>query len=347
MSTIFSNSDFTAAQLTTRANDAVKTPFVETLARRLFRERSIAGPTVQIDRESFGTTRLPKVARGTTAGAQVSTRSRDTYAKNGIKIGDKLVITPAQMDGVRMTGLQSGDAIALESLNSLVDQGLAEKFANMDYTVEEMCIQALQGIVMDPTDGVTPEADYPSLFGVAQPGYVDLLLREANPEMGALRGRFRTALKNIRNGLGGLIPTGHVAFYGSDAWEDFQDHPELRDAFQRKDDGSFLSSNSFDSVRFAGIEHVEYRGPGIAADEVIIAPMGIPGMFDLDFCSGDKLGFTNEPGEPRYVIPKNQNDPFQDFGEGAEWELSSVPLPVNLRPEAVQRCYGDNTTPAE
>ena len=59
-------------------------------------------------------------------------------------------------------------------------------------------------------------------------------------------------------------------------------------------------------------------------------------MLEIRYASGDKLGFTNQPGLPRFVIPKNANDPFQDFGEGAEWEIASRPVVYNLRPEAVQ-----------
>ncbi len=344
MSLMFNTSDFTASRLTTRANDAERIPFIETQARRLFREEPIIGETAQVDREQFGTTLLPSVAKGTTAGAQASTRSRQTTPVNAIKVGDRLVITPTQIANVRQTGLQAGQEVALESFNSLVDKGLAEKFANVDHTIEYLCMTTILGTTIDPTDQSTIAINYPTLFSVSQPAYVDLLLREASPEEGALRARFHTALTNIRNNLGGIVPTGYIAFYAPDAWGDFQAHPELRDAFRRMDDGSFLSSSSFGGVRFAGIEHVEYRGPGLAAGEVVIVPTGVSGMLDLFYASGDKLPFVNELGQPRYVVPRNEDDPFQLFGEGAEWEIASRVVPVNLRPEAVQRCYADNTT---
>jgi hypothetical protein len=264
-----------------------------------------------------------------------------------VKIGDRLVIKPAQMDGVRAVGLTDGADVSLEKMERLIDKGLTEKFGNLDHTLEYLCMTLLStGIFIDPTDD-SPVANYPTLFGVSKPAQVDLALWDTvDHENGALRARYHGALKNVRAGLGGTIASGYVALYGSDSWDAVQAHPELRDAFQRKDDGSFLSSSSFDSVRAFGIEHVEYRGPGIGANEVVIVPLGVSGMLEIDFASGDKMGFTNREGEARYVIPKNADNPFQDFGEGAEWEVSSSPIVKNARPEAVQVCTG-GVDPAE
>ncbi|WP_370311262.1 major capsid protein [Sagittula sp.] len=343
---LFDTAGFNATQLTTRANDAKRFPFMETLARRLYSVNSITGHTAQIDREKFGVQILGSTARGTTAQATASQRSRNTFPVNSVKIGDRAVVTPAQMDGVRMTGLQAGAEISLETMENLVDKELTEKFGNMDYTLEYLCVNGLKGQFIDPEDD-SVVADYPDLFGVDANPVVDLKLWDTTDhEMGALRARYHTALKNSRAGLGNVEAKGYVALNGGGAWENLQAHPELRDAFKRKDDGSFLSSSSFDSVRAFGIEHVEYRGPGLGANEVIIVPLGIPGMLEIDFASGDKLGFTNMPGEARYVIPKNNDNPFQDFGEGAEWEVSSCPIIKNSRPEAVQVCTGGEA-PAE
>lgn len=336
MSLLFDTSGFTASQLTVRANDAETFPFIETLARRLFNFDTILGHVAQLDRESVGVRLMGTVAAGATAAGAGSTRDRDTFPVNAIKIGDRLVITPAQLDGIRMTGLQAGDQVALESMNNIVDKGLREKFGDMDHTIEWLCMKAIQGSFRNP--GTDAElVNYATLFGVTAPAVTSLELDDVAAPLGTLRTAFHGKLNTIRANLGNIVPTGYVAFYGSAAWILLQAHPELRDAFQRKDDGSFLSSSPFDAVRFAGIDHVEYRGPALGANEIVIVPVGVPGMLEVRYASGDKLGFTNEPGLPRFVIPKNANDPFQDFGEGAEWEVASRPVVYNLRPEAVVR----------
>lgn len=336
---LFDTAGFNATQLTTRANDAVKFPFKETLARRLFTVGSITGHTAQIDRESFGVKILGSTARGSTSVDSISTRDRKTFPVNSVKVGDRLVITPSQLDGVRMTGLQAGGDVSLETMENLINKGLAEKFGNLDHTLEYICAKLLAtGIFVNPQDD-SPVADYPALFGKAAPAVIDLALWDTTDhENGALRARYHEALKNVRAGLGDVEASGYVALNKGRAWDQLQAHPELRDAFQRKDDGSFLSSNSFDSVRAFGIEHVEYRGPGLDDGQVVIVPLGVPGMLEIDFASGDKLGFTNMPGEARYVIPRDNDNPFQVFGEGAEWEVSSSPIVKNSCPEAIQVC---------
>lgn len=336
MSMLFDTSGFTASQLTVRANDAVKFPFIETLARRLFNFDTIRGHVAQLDRESVGVRLMGTVAAGATAAASGTTRDRITVPVNAIKIGDRLTITPVQIDGVRMTGLQAGEVVALESMNNLVDKGLREKFSDMDHTMEWLCMHAIKGSFRNPGTGAEI-INYADLFDVDAPEVISLNLDDTTAALGSLRAIYHAALNTIRFGLGNVVPTGYAAFYGSNAWMLVQAHPEMRDAFQRKDDGSFLSSSPFDAIRFAGIDHVEYRGPALGADEIVIVPLGVPGMLEVRYASGDKLGFTNEEGLPRFVVPKNQDDPFQDFGEGAEWEVSSRPVVYNLFPEAVVR----------
>lgn len=334
MSFLFDPANFSSTTLTTRAQDAVKFPFIETQARSLFRTRTVIGSTVQLDREALGATLLPTGTRGTTASAQSSTRARSTHSVASVKIGDRLVIDPTTYDSIRMTGLREGDQVALKTFESEVDEGLVEKFGSLDHTHEFLAATALKGIVLDPTDGSSTLIDYPTLFSVSQPATVYLDLQAATPAMGVLRQQFLEGQRTIRDNLGGFVPTGYVVFHGSQNWSDFENHEELRDAFRRRDGGEFLAAGSA-PINFAGAQHVEYRGTGIAADESVMVPTGVPGMFDYFYCSGDKVGFTNLMGLPRYVVAKNVDDPLTDFAEGAEWEISSFPVPVNLRPEAV------------
>lgn len=345
MSFLFDTSGFTASALTTRANDAEKFPFVESVARSFFSVDTFTGATAQIDRETVGKTRFQKVTRGTTATAQASTRGRVTLPVNSQKIGDKLVITPAEIDGVRMTGLQSGDQVALETLESLIDKGLAEKFWGLDDTLEYLCLKALIEGVFEDLDNAANSVDYLSEFGVSRPSNINLdLTNSAGDDLRVLIGR---GIRNVREKLAGLRgrATGFVQLHGSDSWEALQANPQVKDAFERANDGSFLRSSILGGVQFAGAEHVLYEGADMPAAKSILLPVGIPGMYRLDFGSGDKLGFTNQPGQPRFVVPKNQNDPFQDFGEGAEWETSSSPVVSNLWPEAAQEFDMEAVTP--
>lgn len=349
MANLFNSGSFDASTLTTRANDAEKYPFISTETASLFETDSVDTKSVDVDREQWGVQLMRNVARGTTSPAMASSRTRGTFALNGFKVGDRLVITPSQIDSVRRTGLQAGgEALALEKLDNVIDKGFVEKFGNLDHTLEFMRMTTLkaktQGV--DAAGNVVDIVDWNTLYGLTPNATLYLQLDEASPKGGALRSRYMSGIRTIREKLGGFRPTGYRAVYKGQAWDAFVEHKEVRDGFARQDGGAYLTQDGFEAIRFAGVEHMEYRGSALEDGEVVLFPLGVPGMLKTIFTTCDKLPLINEPGLPRFVIPKNANDPFQDFGEGAEWEISSIPAMINLRPEAVINATAFGAAPA-
>jgi len=344
---LFDHENFTGTALTTRANDAELFPFVESQLAAFFETDSVRTDTVQADREKFGSALLPGVARGTTAGSVASSRSRQTKPVNGFKIGDKIELTPAEIAGIRQTGLVNGEQVALETYQSKLDKRLAEKAANMDKTQEFLRFTTLRGVTKFPLQGGGfDELDWRAVWGLpAAPAPVELKLDEASPKSGALRTRFTGMKRTTRDNMGGRNPTGYRALYGKNAWDLFVEHKEVREGFARQDSGAYLTADGFEAVRFNGIEHMEYRGEGIGDDEVLLFPTSVTGMLSTIFTTGDKFPFVGEEGLPRFVVPRNADNPFSDFGEGAQWEISSIPAYINLWPEAVVSAVG-TTNPA-
>lgn len=347
MANLFNIGDFSASTLTTRANEAEKFPFIESLTASEFVTDSVDTKGVEVDRESFEARIMRGVARGSTAIERGLSRSRGTFSINGQKVGDKLVITPDQYVSVRRTGLVSGEEVALEKFNGMVDKGLVEKFGDLDTTLEFMRISTIKGKWkgFDAAGAEVEHVNFFTLFGVAENPTLELNLLEASPKGGALRTRYMGAIKTIRGNLGAFRPSGYRALYKGAAWDAFVEHKEVRDGFARQDGGTYLTQDGFEAIRFAGVEHIEYRGDGMVDGEVVIYPLGVPGMLKTTFTTCDKLPLAGEDGLPRFVIPKHVDNPFADFGEGAEWEISSIPVFLNLRPEAVVNAVATTVAP--
>ena len=347
MANLFNFDDFGARTLTTRSNEAERFPFIPTETAADFDTDAVDTETIQVDREAWQARVMPQVARGTTAPARGLTRSRATHPVNGFKIGDRLVITPAQYSSIRMTGLRDGEQVALERFQSMVDKGLVEKFGDLDTSMEYLRITTIRGVTrgVDASGNVVDLVNWNTLFGLTPNPVLELNLREASPKGGALRTRYMGAIRTIRDNLGGFRPTGYRALYKGTAWDDFVEHKEIRDGFARQDGGAYLTADGFEAIRFAGIDHMEYRGDGMEDGEAVISPQGVPGMLKTVFTTCDKLPLCGEEGLPRFVIPRQVDDPFQDFGEGAEWEISSIPAMVNLRPEAVVNAVATTVSP--
>ncbi|WP_456095336.1 major capsid protein [Paracoccus beibuensis] len=293
-----------------------------------------ATETVQVDRESYGHQLLGSTARDVVAAATTSSRKRGTYPINSQKIGDKVVITASDFRNLRKTG-----ELSLEDFQSVLDKRLVEKFGNIDMTQEFLRISAVKGFIpnLDDVAGA-PLVDFFTLYGIARPAVLEMNLGAASPKAGAVRQKVTEAIRAIKAGLGaGVKASKIVVACETSAFDALRETKELRDAFQRAEDGSYLWADGTRPVVFGGVEFFEYTGIGLDAGEMVFIPLGVPGMLKTVFTPADHIELVNEEGIQRVVMPARGDSGTLDFGKGWEAEVASFPVHYNLRPEAVVR----------
>lgn len=202
-------------------------------------------------------------------------------------------------------------------------------------TMEVHRLNALRGILLD-SDGTTVIHDYFSFFGVAQQTH-DFVLSNATTK---IRVQCQKAIRKIEDYLGGIPFTGIVAICGRDFFDDFIDHPTVRDTYLNWEAANALRDDMRKTpFTFGGITWIEYRGmrglPNdlgqVADDEAIMFPTGVSGMYRTYYAPADFLETVDELGQPMYA----KVAPDWKYNRWVDQLIESNPLFINTRPRAV------------
>ena len=276
---------------------------------------------------------------------QTTTRGEDPTRKGAEqrKVTNVKTTRIATADRISADQIQNIRAFGQESeLQMVVNEVARRQFIlrrDMELTLENMRLGAIQGIVLD-ADGANL-FDWPTLLSQTIPAEVDFDLDNATPASGVLRKLMNVAKRSVLRGLKGLggANIGIVGLCGDNFWDDLTAHKEVRETFLNWSAAQLLrEGNAFESFRFGSIDWINYRSTddettlGISTDEAKLFPTGA-GIFQTAYAPAETFDFANTPGAPFYswMIPDRDRNAWVDV------EMYSYPLHVCTMPQALYR----------
>lgn len=216
------------------------------------------------------------------------------------------------------------------------DGGLLD---DIDYTMENMRLGAIQGKVLD-ADGSTVIYDWYSEFGIAQDAEIAFDL--ANIAEGGLRTKATEIARIMKRKSGGTWTSGTRihALCGDAFWDDLVKLAEVRQVYLNRADSKYVENGgAFESIQYGGITWENYQGSddnsevAIGTDLVKFFPVGGKGAFLEVFSPGEKFEHIGQMGSIVYpeIVRDLQRDTYVDL------EALSYPLHVCTRPAMLQR----------
>lgn len=323
---IFRQDAFSVIQLTDSIN---RLPYKPGLLsqRGLFTETGITSLSVVLDERNGVIGLVPPTPRGgpgVTIDKQLG--NLRSLVVPHFQIDDAIMADEVQ--GIR----QFGSETALQSVQGVVNDRLAEHAARHDLTLEAARVGAVIGVVTY-ADGST--IDLFNEFGVSQDAEIDFDLDNASPASGALRRK----CAQVRRAMGDNLQMGSVDFginaiTGDAFFDDLIAHTEVRATYLQTAEARDLREGyAYEAFTFGGITFENYRGAslvGLNTDKAHFYPVGIPGLFKSYFAPADYVETVNTRGLPRYAKQFEMPN-----GKGINFETQTNNLNLCLRPKAL------------
>lgn len=321
---IFNNDAFSLASLSRAITD---TPFQPTRigSLGLFSEESINTTSVMIERQGETLSLVPTAPRGSTGKADVNPK-RQMVSLSTVHLPAHGAVMADEVLNLRAFGSET----ELASVQTLVNKKLARMRRNLDVTLEYQRLGALKGKVYD-ADGTTVLLDLNTVFNLAQQTH-DMNLDVTTTKV---RNLIVQAKRKVEAALGGLMYTGLVAFVAADFFDALVGHDDVKDAYDRFQNGSQRRDDLRTGFEMAGVKFEEYRGQVSGIDFIesgcgYLVPTGVPDMFVSHYAPGDYVEAAGTNGLKYY----SKQEP-KPMGKGIDLEAQSNPLMINTRPNAV------------
>lgn len=313
-----------AFSMTSLTNGINQIPFVPGKAGALgiFRESGIPTTSVNVEEQAGSLALIPRKERGSPANQNKhGVRTLRTLTVPHLPLGD--TVLASEIQNVRAFG-----GSQLQGVQEVINQRLAQMRSKHDATIEYGRIGAIKGVIYD-ADGSTVIYDLFTEFGLSQTS-VDFVLGTGST---LVKGKCHEVIRAIEDELGMLTYQKIHCFCGKTWFDKLVQHAEVKAAYDRYQDGSFLRTTQRTGFEFAGITFEEYRGKVgsvsfISDSEAFAFPVGVGDLFWTYFAPGDSFDAVNTPGLPIYAMQK-----LMDFNKGVELLTESNPLSLNTRPK--------------
>lgn len=327
---VFNTNVYNVISMTDAIN---KLPFVPTRlgGMKLFKESGITTRTVMVEERDGHIALLQTALRGTvgtTAGR--ATRNSRTFNVPHIPHDDTILAEDVQ--GVRAFG----NASALESVATVVNERLTEMRQNHEITKEYHKAKAIQGLLLD-ADG-TVIYDFWNEFDLDEQE-VDFVLGTTTTD---IRAKCIVVAENIESALG-ATPYDHIhAMCGKTWFKSFIGHTLVRDAYHRFRDSINLRNDPRGGFDFGNIIFEVYRGTvsgqTFIDDNVArFFPVGAPGLFRVHNAPADFIEAVNTIGKPVYAKQARMK-----FDKGIELHTQSNPFTYCTRPRCLVKGITSN-----
>lgn len=304
MSDVFASNGFSVVRLTKAVNELKHVPGrIEEL--NIFEAEPVPTTSIAIERKGDSLVLVPPTSRGG-LGVTVEHAKRDMrdLVIPHFEVNDSVYADEVQ--NVRAFGSESG----LETVAAKVAEKMRVAVNSLAATEEHARMGAIQGVVTY-ADGSS--LDLFVEFGVVAEPTIDFALTAPSPTEGALRRKCAGIKRRMIDTLGGVPMTGVRAFCGDEFFDDLLSHPEVRETYKGWSEGRILRDayigddrGTYGIFEFGGIVWENYRGAVgatnfIAADDVHVFPVGVPGLFRTAYAPADLLETVNTMGQPRYA----------------------------------------------
>lgn len=321
---IFNNDAFSVSSLTAAIQEVPYTPGrIGQLG--LFLSEGITTTTVQIEKNGNTLSLVSSKERGT-PGVVVNADKRTMIPFNTIHLPQRATIGADAIQNVRAFGSESD----VETVQTVVNTRLAKMRRDLDATIEHHKVGAIKGQILD-ADGTTVLLDLFTAFGIAQQTKAMVLGTDTTK----IRTKVLEVLDLIEDELGAATWTGVRVICGRTFFKAFVEHPLVKAAYERYQDGAALRNDPRAGFEFAGCIWEQYRGAVgavkfVADAEAYAFPEGVPDMFITRFAPADYMETVNTNGLPYYA----KQEPMP-FNKGVEIEAQSNPICLCTRPRAV------------
>lgn len=316
--------DFSLETLTAAINEIPHLP-TQLGDSGLFEYDGVATLTVDVEKEGHTLSLVPTAVRGA-PGSAIGRSSRNVrpFRLVHLPLADQILADEVQ--GVRAFGTTEQPEPLQARLNKVLQIGQQR----MDYTLENMRVGALKGIVYD-SDGSTVLHDFFTEFGVSQ-NTLDMVLDSAATEV---RAKCDEALELIDDELGGAMMTGAVCYCGKDFWRTLITHKTVKESYLGQAEAAQLRGAMPNSFDFGGIEFRRYRGKVagtamIGDNDGYVVPTGVPGLLIGRYGPANYNETVNTMGLPMYAKGIEKRN-----GTGWDIEMQSNPIHILTRPRAV------------
>ncbi len=328
MINIFSGDAFTTTSLTSAVN---KRPYAPTKLRDmgLFAPKRIATTTALVEEKSGQLGLIQTGVRGERAPTKGNSKRKvRSFLVPHLK--QERSVRADEIQGVREFGTEN----SAETVQAKVNEKMDEALADLDVTVENHMLGAVSGLLLD-ADGSTIYNLFTE-FGVSQHTEVDFNLDSAAAGIRSNTANIRRLMK-AELGMLGSMPFGIEAFCDGDFFDALINHPEVREAYDRYQEGAALRADYTHGVfPYAGVMWHDYQGMddgsvSVGDQKVQFFPSGIPDLFTVTFAPADYLETANTLGLPRYAAMPPELQTIRS----ATLEVQSNPLCLCTRPKVL------------
>jgi len=320
-----------------------RVPYVPGLIGRLglFQERRLTTTTARIEVRGTRLALVPEVPRGSPPTPDVL--DRPTMAS--IDIGHfpiRSTMLADQVQNVRAFGTTN----QLLGVETLRNQHLASHGSKLDLTLEFLRLGAIRGEVITAVDRLTGAPvvvrDLYRIFDLPRNPEIPFPIRGAGAvgqEQAVWAGQLTTLCNQLGRMVADQVPGGmftevHI-IAGSDFFDAFIAHPELRAAYIAIDNAPLLRNQLGLEFRFRNVVIEEYRGrvgnvQFVEPDVAYAFPVGQPDMWIELYAPADYLDAVNTVALPRYSKAR-----IFDFDKGLELESQMNCMPICTLPGAL------------
>ena len=296
----------------------------------LFSNEGINTTQLSIEKDGATLALIPAADRGA-PGLQVNKDRRTMIPFNTLHLPQESTIMADEIQNLRAFGTES----EVTAVTNYVAKRLAKHRMQLDATMEHLKVGAVKGIIMD-SDGTTPLINTFTSFGISQTTH-SLVLATATTKV---RSKILELLDIIEDQLGGVSFTGARVLCGRTYFKNLVDHPLVKEAYQRWQDGAALRDDVRGGFEIAGVVFEQYRGQVgatkfVADAEAFAVPEGVPDLFIGRFAPANYMETVGTNGLPYYtkIEPLSMN-------KGVMAESQSNPLFLCTRPNAVVKLTG-------
>lgn len=331
---VFNSDAFTAVSLSAAVEKIDYVPGLLGQIPGLFEPVPVSTTSVWIEERSTGATVLQTTPRGAPP-HQTSGDIRKARNFLTTRIADASRIWARELQDIRAMGSEN----MMKNLAMEVARRQFKMKRNMDITLENMRLGAVQGVLTDAD--ATTIYSWDTEFSQTIPAEVDFDLDNASPASGILAQRCTTAKRSIVRGLKGGVVQDIIALCGDTFWDQLIAHPEIRATYLNQPDAGILRlDTAWETRRYCGITFINYRGTddgstvAIGATKAKFFPV-VAGqsIFQWVQAPGESFADVNQPGQGFYsmLVADLERDAWIDV------EMYSYPLLVCLMPGALYR----------
>lgn len=301
---VFDQDGFSLMSMTAAINDI---PEVPTLIGGLgiFEEDGVDTTVIAIEKQDESLTLVGSTPRGG-PGESVGGESRTLrdfrvphFQRNDSVLAD-------EVQNVRAFGTEN----VLQTVQSRVNQKMMRHTRSFDFTVENLRLGAIKGLVLDK-DGSTL-FDLSSEFGLNEPAAVNFELDQTTTNV---RDKTRQVLDTIEDALEGFQARRVYGIAGDDFFAALIDHTSVKTTYQNWEASVALRSDPRMPFEFGGISWVRYHtkpkakaarnqqtnNEMIAAGSTRFVAAGVPELFITRYAPADYEETVNTMGLPRYA----------------------------------------------